>query len=128
MANNNKKEELENRSNLKSKLFIVIVFLIAILFAVISIILHFQNKKLESKLLNVEWKIEHRKSDSIIEDKIIQLPNNSAEYIGSAKEISEIIRKYYPLNVWQTIIEGLLFLSIYLLLLKKQIRNIQIPV
>lgn len=40
----------------------------------------------------------------------------------------QIIRKFYPLNIWQTIIEGILFLTVYLLILKKQIKNIKIPV
>ncbi|MCD4684185.1 MAG: oligosaccharide flippase family protein, partial [Bacteroidales bacterium] len=42
--------------------------------------------------------------------------------------VDSIIRKFYLLNVWQTILEGSLFLLMYLLLLRKQIRNIKIPV
>ena len=96
MANNvHKPGEYEEKSNLKSKLFIVIVFLIAITFAVLAGILSFQNKKLEKRLIDIAWKAELRLSNSIIEDQMIQAPQNSAEYIGAAKEISDIIREYY---------------------------------
>ncbi|MCD4657779.1 MAG: hypothetical protein K8S87_09580, partial [Planctomycetes bacterium] len=96
MANNvHKPGEYEEKSNLKSKLFIVIVFLIAITFAVLAGILSFQNKKLEKRLFDIAWKAELRLTNSIIEDKKIQAPMNSAEYIGAAKAISDIIREYY---------------------------------
>ena len=90
-----KQGESEEKSNLKSKLFIVIVFLIALTFAVLAGIMSFQNKKLEKKLIDIAWKVELKRTNSIIEDQTIQTPLNSAEYIGVTKEISDIIREYY---------------------------------
>ena len=87
--------EIEEKSNLKSKLFIVIVFLIALTFAVLAGIMSFQNKNLEKKLVDIAWKAELKLTNSIIEDQTVQTPLSSAEYIGVAKAISDIIREYY---------------------------------
>ena len=94
---NNKKDELSS-SNLKSKLFIIIVFLIAVTLAVMAGIMSIQNKKLESKLIDVPWKIEYQ-SKSIVEDKAIKVPKNSAEFIGVSKQLKDIVRDYHLLRM-----------------------------
>lgn len=39
-----------------------------------------------------------------------------------------ILRSYYSVNLWQTIIEGILFLVIYIGIFKNEIRSLKIPV
>jgi O-antigen/teichoic acid export membrane protein len=41
--------------------------------------------------------------------------------------IDRSVRKYIEINLWQTILEGFLFLVIYLFLTRKQIRTLRIP-
>lgn len=39
-----------------------------------------------------------------------------------------ILRSYYEINIWFTIVEAILFFSIYLIIFKKEIRSLKIPV
>ncbi|NOX46196.1 MAG: oligosaccharide flippase family protein [Chlorobi bacterium] len=40
----------------------------------------------------------------------------------------KIIRVYYPLNVFETILEGILFFAVYIFIFRKKIINIKLPV
>ena len=95
MANNhvNTGDEFDKKTSIYAKMFIIIVFCIAITFAILAFVLRFQNEKREAKLYNPSWKGEIQENGSI-NDMIVELPINAAEFVATARQLSPTVKKW----------------------------------
>ncbi len=91
MADENGQRDEEKKSNLFAKLFIILIFLLAITFAVLAVAMQMQNQKREAQLIEPGWKLSKPESVLISDAKDI---DKLAEMVGVAGKLAKIVNRW----------------------------------
>ena len=91
MIKSNGQDEEAKKSNITSKLFIILVFFIAITFAVLAVVMQMQNQKREMEILETSWKADKRPTVTVADFSSV---DTLAEKVGVAKNLSNVVRTW----------------------------------